>query len=510
VRPSRHGTRDADPPLPRVAAPLGSIPPLSAALGVAPLDSNRPPPGRTGRTGAQVGVHKQATHRPGPRAVPGSTGAERAGFVQIGSDVTEASAGLSWGGEFDKRNLAMSADGTVLAAGAPWSDAAAANAGEVRVFELVGGSWQPRGAPIYGSAQDNAGMSVALSADGNTLAIGFPGADPSGLSDAGEVRVYAWDSSTWAPVGSPIAGLAAGDLFGLSLSLNADATVVAVGDDPNPGQVRVFELVSGSWQPRGGPLQDPNGQELSEWCGVSLSADGNTLAIGFPGADPPGLSNAGEVRVYAWDSTTWAPVGSAMPGTLAAGNFGVSVSLSADGTVVAFGSRADPLGDLTRIGEIRVFEFVGGAWVPKGASLEGTISAGIGYNVFLSSDGTTLASVAQTKIAGAPDAVRSGVHVWKWSDAVEEWEPRGSLKSIIGSMALSGDGTAIAAGVTGGIQYVAAAPAVRVFRPTLAGQEREWGRPGAAPHAPRRPAPHDRALGGAGALWPGSSGGADA
>ncbi|MEZ4914981.1 MAG: hypothetical protein R2798_13080 [Chitinophagales bacterium] len=57
------------------------------------------------------------------------------------------------------------------------------------------------GADIDGEAAgDGSGYSVALSADGNRLAIGAVGNDDNGTY-AGQVRVYDWDGSAWVQVG---------------------------------------------------------------------------------------------------------------------------------------------------------------------------------------------------------------------------------------------------------------------------------------------------------------------
>ena len=54
------------------------------------------------------------------------------------------------------------------------------------------------GADIDGEAAgDGSGHSVALNADGTILAIGAPSNDGAGGSNAGHVRVYEWSSGAW-------------------------------------------------------------------------------------------------------------------------------------------------------------------------------------------------------------------------------------------------------------------------------------------------------------------------
>ena len=68
------------------------------------------------------------------------------------------------------------------------------------------GSWTQLGNDIDGeAADDRSGGSVALSSDGHTLAVGAFWNDEA-YHEAGHVRVYAWDSSSWTQLGDDIDG----------------------------------------------------------------------------------------------------------------------------------------------------------------------------------------------------------------------------------------------------------------------------------------------------------------
>ncbi|MGA1671795.1 MAG: hypothetical protein ACO4AW_05395, partial [Ilumatobacteraceae bacterium] len=73
------------------------------------------------------------------------------------------------------------------------------------------------------AADDRSGLSVSLSSDGTTVAIGAYFNDGTG-SEAGHVRVYEWNGSRWVQKGSDIDGEALNDYFGLSVSLSSDGT----------------------------------------------------------------------------------------------------------------------------------------------------------------------------------------------------------------------------------------------------------------------------------------------
>ncbi|MEZ4914982.1 MAG: hypothetical protein R2798_13085 [Chitinophagales bacterium] len=118
----------------------------------------------------------------------------------------------------------------------------------MRVYDWDGSTWVQVGADIAGEAAgDHSGWSVSLSADGSRLAIGARDNDGNG-ADAGQVRVYIWNGSTWVQIGADIDGEAAGDWSGYAVALSADGSRVAIGakfNDGNgadAGQVRVFEF----------------------------------------------------------------------------------------------------------------------------------------------------------------------------------------------------------------------------------------------------------------------------
>jgi hypothetical protein len=84
-----------------------------------------------------------------------------------------------------------------------------------------------------------AGYSVDITPDEKTLAVGFPG---YGLADRpGYVRVYHLEStdnlcSSWKQYGQDILGEVNGNNFGISVSLSDDGKTLAVGADYNDGK----------------------------------------------------------------------------------------------------------------------------------------------------------------------------------------------------------------------------------------------------------------------------------
>ena len=96
-------------------------------------------------------------------------------------------------------------------------------------------SQEQLGSDIDGeAAEDISGYSVSLDSDGDRVAIGAYKNDGNG-SDAGHVRIYSWDGSSWSQLGSDIDGEAAGDNSGVSVSLDSDGDRVAIGGYLNDG-----------------------------------------------------------------------------------------------------------------------------------------------------------------------------------------------------------------------------------------------------------------------------------
>ena len=148
---------------------------------------------------------------------------------QIGADINGTAAGDESG-----FTVAMSADGTRVAIGA--TQPSSGNAGYVRIYTLTNGIWTQTGTDINGeTAGDQSGYSVAMSADGDHVAIGATGNDGVNRSNSGHVRIYSWNGTTWTQTGSDINGEYPDDYSGASIAISADGTRVAIGATNNDG-----------------------------------------------------------------------------------------------------------------------------------------------------------------------------------------------------------------------------------------------------------------------------------
>jgi Flp pilus assembly pilin Flp len=311
-------------------------------------------------------------------------------WVSLGGYIVGEAAGDESG-----ISVSLSSDGTIVAIGAYLNDGNGSASGHVRVYQIVTGSWNQIGSDIDGEAiGDGSGFSVSLSSDGSILAIGAHNNDGNG-SASGHVRVYENLSGTWTQIGSDIDGEAASDLSGYSVSLSGDGSTVAIGasendgNGSNSGHVRVYENLSGTWTQVG---VDIDGEAAGDESGfsVSLSADGSILAIGAYLNDGNG-SASGHVRVYENLSGTWTQIGSDIDGEAASDFSGQSVSLSSDGSILAIGAYGND-GTGANAGHVRVYQNVGGTWTQMGSDIDGEAGGDLsGYSVSLSASGSRVA-----------------------------------------------------------------------------------------------------------------------
>src|SRR5262249_46549142 len=146
----------------------------------------------------------------------------------------------------------------------------------------------------------NFGMSVALSADGNTALIGGPGDNQTGglLRGMGAAWIFTRSGSTWSQSAKLVPSDAASNVWGTqagaAVSLSANGTIACVGglgegnyaNGTDPGAAWIFLLSNGVWAQVGSKIQ-PNDEDSTEAGGsfgaaVALSGDGTTAMMGAP------------------------------------------------------------------------------------------------------------------------------------------------------------------------------------------------------------------------------------
>ncbi len=287
-------------------------------------------------------------------------------------------------------SVSLSADGNTLAVGGPVDN----DIGAVWIFTRTGGVWSQQGSKLVGTGYidfPEQGTAVALSADGNTLAIGGPYDNNS----IGATWIFTRTDGVWSQQGSKIVGTGYIDSpeQGTSVSLSADGNTLASGgyyDDSSIGATWIFTRTDGVWSQQGSKLVGSGGIG-EQRQGYSVALRGDTLVVGGYTDN----SNIGATWVFHRSGSTWTQVGEKLIGTGAVGNAsqGTSVSLSDNESILITSGYADN----SNIGAVWVFKLVDSVWTQYNQKLVPTGYTGTprfgsySTSIFISGDGSTLA-----------------------------------------------------------------------------------------------------------------------
>ena len=267
-------------------------------------------------------------------------------------------------------------------------------AGAAYIFTRTGSSWTQQAyvkasnTGWAGEADgvgdgDQFGFSIALSGDGQTVAVGAISEDSvaqrfngdqndDSARSAGAVYVFSRTGNTWAQQAYVKASdTEAGDTFGFSVALSFDGNTLAVGaftedgagrtinpphdnDEINSGALYVFTRQNGGWSEQA--YIKGSRSETSDGFGfaTAISEDGNTIAVGVgdeacltPGVNPPGCADdaapqaeaniwVGAAYVFARNGTRWTEEAFIKANNARPYNsFGVRLALSGDGSTLA-------------------------------------------------------------------------------------------------------------------------------------------------------------------------------
>jgi flagellin-like hook-associated protein FlgL len=404
---------------------------------------------RLGGTSAQTEYISHASASPSltqiTAPVSSETPSATGSWSQRGSDVDGANPG-----DYGGFSVSLSADRNTLAMSAVHRSTGGIQTGQVRMFDWNGTAWTQRGADINGEAAgDKAGWSINLSDNGNTVAIGARYNDGGG-SNAGQVRIYDWNGSAWIQRGTDIDGESSGDEMGQSVALSSDTNTLVVGSPFNggnggrSGNVRVYDWNGSAWIQRG---TDIDGESSNNYNGqsVSVSADGSIIAMGAVKNN----GNAGHVRIYYWSGSSWIQRGGDIDGEASGDEIGQSVALSADGNSIVMGAQFNDGGG-SNSGHARVFDWNGSGWVQRGGDIDGERSGDYsGISVSITDDGNSVAIGARGNDDGGSGAGQARVYNWNgsaWVQRGSDIDGESSGDGSAQSLTLSGDGITLVVG----------------------------------------------------------------
>jgi hypothetical protein len=269
-------------------------------------------------------------------------------------------------------------------------------AGAVYVFTRQGATWSQQAyvkasntgeagtADSFGEG-DQFGFSLALSGDGATLAVGALTEDggtrgingnqsDNSAASAGAVYVLTRTGVAWSQQAYvKSSNIDAGDLFGYSVALSRDGSVLAVGAFDEDGSTRqvngpddnrangsgaayVFTRSGGMWAQQA--YIKPSNIESQDAFGVdvALSDDGSTLLVGSldedcaaTGVNPPGCDNdwrddlsMGAAYVFVRSGTTWSQQAFLKSSNMGPNDtFSERLTLSGDGNVAVVSASVE-------------------------------------------------------------------------------------------------------------------------------------------------------------------------
>jgi hypothetical protein len=361
-------------------------------------------------------------------------------YLWNGSTWNIQGSALSTGleGDLFGRFMSISSDGNVLAIS---SDQEALLSGAVRIYKRTNGTWSQIGKKISTGIQNSIfGYNVALSSDGNTLAIGAQLEN----SSSGTVRVYTRNLSSSVNTSGGMIGISGdilditsnsininsnvvvgstapqtnfvlanpspqkitlasagvnGDFGASSVAFSGDGTVMVVGThndksvSTNLGSIVIYVNTNGTWV----KTQKIDGDSFSGstlfGSSIAISYDGNKILVGEPGYFYFGVgANTGVVLVYNRTNGVWNQGASIYPNpAVTNSSFGDSVAISSNGVISVVGNT----GPASGTGNITMYNNSTKVVSPTSAQLSGiTAGAAFGLSVALSSDGTTVAASA--------------------------------------------------------------------------------------------------------------------
>ena len=311
-------------------------------------------------------------------------------------------------------------------------------------------SWTQLGANIEGQESYSLlGYSVSMSADGYTIIAGGTGLDQN-EEDSGYAKVLIWNGTSWIQKGSDLYGEAFEDQFGYSVSISSDGNTIAVGaiqDDDDQlrlGYAKIYTWNGTSWILKGNKISGENAYDRFG-TSISLSSDGNTVAV----SSRQGASREeeGSVRVFTWNGSVWTQIGSDLDG-VEWDYFGGSISLASDGNTLAVGAA----GGNAIHGYARLYNWSGTEWVQKGNDLVGDAEWDrFGFSVSISDDGNTVAIGAKENDGNGEASGQLKVFNWNGSSWVQKGNDiygQAAYDYFGWSVGLNSNGNTVAVGVT--------------------------------------------------------------
>ena len=207
-------------------------------------------------------------------------------------------------------SVSLSDDGLRLAIGAPYHDDLK---GKVYIYHWEETDWVFKQSFIESSVNSEFGYDVALSGDGNTLAVGAPGYDNGSITDVGKTTIYSFINNSWSQTkviigdqnfdrsNSYMTGDYLNNLYsGFALDLNFDGTILLFTEPGwnmqestswyRAGRTLLYRKLAGVWTHSPSPTVGGVSENYISGGGrhyagsdVSINRDGKKIALSNTG-----------------------------------------------------------------------------------------------------------------------------------------------------------------------------------------------------------------------------------
>ncbi len=297
--------------------------------------------------------------------------------------------------------VALSNDGTTLVVGAPGEDSSATginggestekqlHSGAAYVFEYKDSKWVQH---TYLKASDSTqnskfGYSLALSSDGNTLAIGALEGHGKENEQSGLVYIFTRSNNQWREQASLRAvSTETGDLFGSTVALTGDGATLAIGapgedsgkagtesdnSATDSGAAYIWSLDSnGQWKQQQ-YIKPDNITRFGEFGKtVVISSNGNTLVISADKGAATDNRGTGAIFVFSYQADEGQWLNQQLIKTISPtgeSHFGARIALSSDGNTLAAGARQENSDNDEHSGAVYIFgRTPTGRWIKQG------------------------------------------------------------------------------------------------------------------------------------------------
>ena len=182
--------------------------------------------------------------------------------------------------------------------------------GAIKTFAWTGTDWIEYGGGDQmngdgdnhhmGITNDAGESGISMNHDGTIISAGSKEFSYAKVWKINDITNLFTNANGYTLKGSTITGPSANQLFGYSISINSDGTVVLITGDSGSGRARIYEWSGTAWSLKGSEITGGN----SEGFGFdgAINGDGTVVAIG---SRIYGGGNVGKASVYQWNGSGW-------------------------------------------------------------------------------------------------------------------------------------------------------------------------------------------------------------